>query len=108
MSESQHHMLWPRNDYRTHHEKQIRQLLTVETDWESHCELHANIQAPAKPDIGVTLTLIDYFNDQGELAEPAPLYAVDRLLRLGSEEAVHLADHFISQLGHLGIGYGRE
>ena len=66
------------------------------------------MQPPPKPDIGITLTLIDYFDEQGELTEPAPLYAVDRLLRLGSQEAVQLADHLIAQLGHLGIGYGRE
>jgi len=105
---STHHFLWNRADYRTHHEKLLRRILTVETVWDDHCELHARMQPPKKPDIGITLTLIDHFNDQAELTEPAPLYAVDRLLRLGSEEAVTLADHFIAQLGHLGIGYGRE
>lgn len=105
---STHHFLWNRADYRTHHEKQLRRILTVETDWADHCELHARMQPPQKPDIGITLTLIDHFNDQAELTEPAPLYAVDRLLRLGSSEAVTLADHFTRQLGFLGIGYGRE
>lgn len=105
---STHHFLWKRADYRTHHEKLLRRYVTVETDWERHCELHANMQPPKKPDIGITLTLIDYFDEQKQLTEPAPLYAVDRLLRLGSEEAVELADHFITQLAYLGIGYGRE
>lgn len=105
--ESTHHMLWKRADYRTPHEKQIRRILTVSTDWERHCELHASMQPPPKPDIGITLTLIDHFDQQGELAEPAPLYAIDRLLRLGSQEATILADHLVIQLGHLGVGYGR-
>jgi len=101
-----HHFLWERAWYKTHHEKMLRRLVTVETVWEPHKELHAQMKPPPKPDIGITLTLIDYFNEQGELTEPAPLYAVDRLLRLGSGEAVELADHFITQLAHLGIGYG--
>lgn len=106
MAESRHHFLWNRADYRSPHEKQLRRILTVGTEWEKHCELHSQMQPPPKPDIGITLTLIDHFDQQAELTEPAPLYAVDRLLRLGSGEAVQLADHFIKQLGHLGIGYG--
>ena len=102
-----HHFLWERAWYRTPHEKLLRRYVTLDTVWEPHCELHANMRPPTKPDIGITLTLIDHFNDLGELAEPAPLYAVDRLLRLGSSEATKLADHFVEQLGFLGVEYGR-
>lgn len=105
--ESKHHMLWPRKDYRGHHDKQLRNVLVIGTDWEAHKELHAQLKPPTKPDIGITLTLIDYLREHEPLDEPAPLYAIDRLLRLGSPEATGLADHLITQLGHLGVGYGR-
>ena len=106
MGESTHHLLWPRAEYRTRHEKALRRTLVIETEWESHRELHAALRPPVKPDIGITLTLLDHFGEL-EMSEPAPLYAIDRLLRLGNQEAVALADHFVAQLGYLGVGYGR-
>lgn len=104
---SRHHMLWPRRDYHGHHEKELRRLLVVDTEWEQHSDLHARMQPPVHPDKGITLTLLDHFHQQDELTEIAPLYAIDRLIKLGSMEALALSDHLVRQLGHLGVGYGQ-
>ena len=102
MAESTHRMLWRRRDYNTRHEKFIRKLLSVDTDWEPHSELHGLMQPPKKPDIGITLSLIDHLNDK---TDDLPLHAIDRLVKLRSDEALDLADHFTRQLGILGL-YG--
>jgi len=101
--ESKHHMLYPRADYRTKHEKSLRRQLIMPMDWESHCELHAKLPPPDKPDIGIILCVIDYLDEKQPSRDDAPLYAIERLEKLGNREATDLADHFIIQLGFLGV-----
>lgn len=102
-----HHMLYPRADYKSKHEKLIRNRLTIPAERGLHNELHATLEIPPKPDVQTLLCVIDYLDEHEPLTETPALYAVDRLLRLGTEQAVGLADHFIKQLGMLGVGYGR-
>lgn len=104
--ESKHHMLWPRAEYRTRHEKAVRRELIMPMDWDAHCELHATLQAPEKPDVGVLLCIVDYLHERQPSREDAPLYAIDRLVKLRSDEALNLADHFTRQLGFIGVGNG--
>jgi hypothetical protein len=61
---------------------------------------------PPHPDIGIVLHLIDRIDTHEPTKADLPLYAVDWLMKLGSGEAVALGDHFIKQLGYLGISDG--
>lgn len=101
-----HHLLWPRQEYRTRHEKALRGLLVVESDIVLHRELHALVPPPKHPDTGITLCVLDYLQEKDPKPYDRPLYAVDRLVKLRNTEALELADHFTRQLGMLGIGYG--
>lgn len=105
--ESTHHLLFPRKGYRHHHDKKLRNQLTVGTDWEPHRELHAHVQPPAHPDIGIVLHLIDRIDEKQPAKPDLPLYTVDWLIKLGSAEALQLSDHLVLQLGYLGVGDGR-
>lgn len=101
-----HHMLWPRQQYRVKNEKALRGLLVVESDVLLHRDLHATTQAPEHPDIGITLCMLDYLHEKDPEPFYRPLYAIDRLIKLRNTEALALADHFVLQLGKLGIEYG--
>lgn len=102
---SRHHFLWPGCDYKSHHEKALRGKLVYAGEFEEQKELHAQMQAPKKPDRGIVLTLLDHLELNPE--PPIP-NAIERLYKLGSDEAVALADHFVEQLGYFGIAYGTE
>lgn len=101
-----HHMLYPRQKYKTRHEKALRGLLVVESDIYLHRDLHATLSPPEHPDTGITLCVIDYLNEKDPEPLYRPLYAIDRLIKLRSTESLALADHFVLQLGKLGIEYG--
>ena len=104
--ESIHHMQWPKKDYSGKHERHLRGQLVVPTLWGLHRELHGQMEEPPHPDIGITLTLIDYLNEKQPSREDAPLYAIDRLNKLRSQEALDLSAHFVRQLGYLGVNHG--
>lgn len=78
----------------------------VPTTWEPHRELHLNLREPPKPDIGLTLHLIDRFDQYAPPKEEAVIRAVDWLGRQGSEAGLILQTHLIAQLGYLGIEHG--
>lgn len=101
--ESKHHMLYPRAEYRTKHERAVRRQLIMPMEWDAHCELHATLQPPDKPDVGILLCIIDYLDEKQPSREDAPLYAIDRLVKLRNTEALVLADHLTRQLGFLGV-----
>jgi hypothetical protein len=104
MAESLHHMLWARRSYKTKHEKALRSKLVIEVDWLDHRELHAQMQPPHKPSLGVILCVLESVD--GVPRDQAPLTAIERLYNLDYEEPIKLADHLVRQLGILGISYG--
>lgn len=111
INKDRHHMLEPRVEYKTRHEKKVRGLLILEVDVALHSLYNSEIargirQVPTKPDHNITLCLLDYLEEKDPEPFYRPLYAIDRLNKLRSEEALALADNFVSQLGFFGIEYG--
>jgi hypothetical protein len=99
-------MLWARRNYTTKHEKALRSKLVIDADWAEHRELHAQIQPPHKPSLGVILCVLESID--GVPRDQVPLTAIERLYRLDFKEPIDLANHLVRQLGILGVEYATE
>ena len=100
--ESLHHLQWPKKHYNGRHERWLRSQLVIPTQWGLHRNLHMSFEEPPKIEIASTLCVLDYLQEKDSTKADAPLYAIDRLQGL-NQEARDLADHFIKQLGFLGV-----